>query len=167
MKVLQRKYATNYRKITDPSGSSIASLRESPEKAIRVPLRPILRIGDLRAQIEQYPVEFRRRRRVHRLIQIVRRRMITVLQPVFRRSLLRRPRLITELERQRRHALTNETVLIAANEQIAVRLLIGLYGNSGLLADLPNIVPQRRFRQALHLQITQREQRQEHIHIDI
>ena len=105
---------------------------EAAEEAVGLPLRACAGVGDALDQIQNDLVELRRGGFVHGLIQIVGRSVITILQPILVQLFLGRPGQISELERQRRNALADETVLIAADEQIALRLLVGLHLDAGL-----------------------------------
>src|SRR5580700_9289821 len=112
-----------YRFLLLPSG-------EAFEEALLVPMRTIGGVRHALAYIEQDAVELSGRGFVHRLVEIVGGRMIAVLQPILGQRLFGRPWEVAELERQRRHSLLNEAVLIAADEQIAIRLLIRLHLDS-------------------------------------
>ncbi len=72
-------------------------------------------------------VELRGGGRIHRLIQIVAGLVIDIADPIAASLLIRRARLITKLEGQRGYALADETLLIAADEAVLFRLLIGLH----------------------------------------
>src|ERR1039457_7267822 len=143
-----------------------ASLLKPPEKAVRVPLRPRGIVRHALDELQDHHIEFARRRFVHRLVEVVRGRVIAVLQPLLVQLLLRRPGHVAELERQRGHAAPDETVLIAADEQVALRLFVGLHLDPVRLRHRANVVAQRGFLHTLHFQILQGMQWQEHIDVD-
>ena len=97
-------------------------------------MRAVLRVGHALAEIEDEAVELRRRGCIDGLVQVVGGSVIPVLQPLLGDLLLWRAFFVSELEGQRGHALPDEAVLIAPDEQVPVGLLIGLHGHTGFLA---------------------------------
>ena len=69
----------------------LALAREPPEEAVRLPLRTLRRIGHAFGQFQNDPVESRRCGFVHGLIQIIRRSVVAILQPLLVQFLLRDP----------------------------------------------------------------------------
>src|SRR5260370_3919136 len=104
--------------------------RIAPEKAVSLPLRPLRIVRDFYHEQPDDVFVLACCCQVHRLVEIVRRRMVTVGQPVLVNLLLFR-RGWGNIQRQRRNAVTNEAVLVAADENISQRLRIGFDGNSG------------------------------------
>src|SRR5215472_2947206 len=100
---------------------------ETAKEAVRLPLGASIGVSYALNQMQDDLVELRRGCLVHRLIQIVRRSMIAVFEPIFVKLFLGRSRQISELERERWNTLADEVVLIAPDEKIALRLLVGLY----------------------------------------
>src|SRR5579864_2099164 len=96
-----------------PKPPPVSIGREPLEEAVLFPLRPPVGIRHALGQIQNDLVELRRRGLVHRLFHIVGWRVISLLQPILMQFLLGRTRQVTELERQRRNAFPDETVLIA------------------------------------------------------
>src|ERR1700723_2368573 len=74
---------------------------------------------------------------------------------------------VTELERKRRNTLLNEAVLVAADETIVIRFLVGLYLYTRLSGNRAHAVAQSGFAEPLDLEGFQRKQRKVHIHINI
>src|SRR5260370_39367911 len=95
---------------------SLDSTGEAAEEAIGFPLGTCIGVGDALDQMQNDLVELRGGGLVDRLIQIVGRSMIAILQPILVELFFRRPMQISELESQRRDALAEEVVLIAAEE---------------------------------------------------
>ena len=84
-------------------------------------------IGDVDEQGSDDLLVFRGRGEVDRLLQVVGRRVIALGQPVFEELLLfGRVGLGSNAHDQRGHSVTDEVVLVAANEKIAHRLGVGL-----------------------------------------
>src|SRR5438477_574122 len=59
---------------------------------------------------------------VHGLVEIVRRSVVTLGEPLLRHLLLLRTLLVTEGHHQRGNATANEAVLVAADEDVSLRL---------------------------------------------
>src|ERR1035437_10185401 len=144
-----------------------ALLREPLKKRIVLPLRARRAVGHPLQQAHHNPVELRRRCLIHRLIQIVGRLVIAVADKIVEDLVFRGAELVPELERQRRHTRANKAVLIAPDEAVLVGFLIGLRLYAILLRPLANGIAQRRFRQPLHLDPFQIEERHEHIQVDV
>ncbi len=107
-------------------GISVAVRREAAEKAVVVPVWPAIGIGDSFRQSQDHFVEIHRGFEIHGLMNVIRRRVIPLLQPLLGRSFFGRPFFVADLESQRRHAFADEIVLIAAYENISLRLLVPL-----------------------------------------
>ena len=67
---------------------------------------------------------------------------------------------ITELERKRRNTLLNEAVLIAADETIVIRFLVGLYLYTRQSGNRTHVVAQSGFAEPLDLEVFQRKERE-------
>ena len=81
--------------------SSCRILRHKPpEEAVALPLRALRIVGHLDGQPLHDVFELARRRKVHRLIQIIRRRVISLRQPLLLGDRLRRSRHEAHLHRQ-------------------------------------------------------------------
>src|SRR5579859_3403056 len=105
---------------------SVAVRCETAEEAVAVPLWPAVGVGDSFGQRQDYLVEIHRGFEIDRLMNVIRRRVIALLQPLLGRGLFRRPFFVAHFECQRWHALADEIVLVAADETIALRLLVRL-----------------------------------------
>src|SRR2546421_2550332 len=90
-------------------GMSIAMRRETTEKTVAVPVRPVGGIGDSFGQSQNHFVEIHGGFEIDRLMNVIRRRMIPLRQPLLGRGFFRRPFFLADLEPQRRHALANST----------------------------------------------------------
>jgi len=99
-------------------------LRKSSEEAAGVPMRLIVRVGDAHSKSEHEAVVASCGRLIDRLIQVVGRGMVALAQPVFSRLLLGRTGHIPKLKSQRRNPVSNEIVLVASDEKVALRLRI-------------------------------------------
>src|SRR5581483_6111246 len=95
---------------------AILALREATEKTVLVPLRARRIVGDSFQQLLDNHVELRRSGLVYGLIQVVRRGVISILQPLLVDLFFGRAERIAEFECQRRNAVLNNAVLIATNE---------------------------------------------------
>src|SRR5438067_13608 len=128
--------------------------------AIAIPIalaRARLVVCDSLQQTHNHAIEFRRRRLVDRLIQIVGGLVIPVLDPVMKNPVFRSAEFVAEFECQRGHAAPDEAVLIAADEPVLVRLFVRLHAHSGFVRRRANRIAQRRFAQALDLNPLQLE----------
>src|SRR5262245_16261778 len=105
----------------------LASIRKSPEKTVRLPRGSGRVIRDLLEQRHDHAVEHGRGFQIHRLLRVVAGLMVHIAHPVAANRFFGRPELVAELERERRHALADEAVLIASNESILFRFAIGLH----------------------------------------
>jgi hypothetical protein len=85
-------------------------------------------IGDLRGQRADEPRERHRRAEIHRLLHVVRRLVVTLLRPSRIDCRLRRSRFEADLQRERRHSLPDEAVLVGSGKAIPLRLRIGSDG---------------------------------------
>src|SRR5664279_465132 len=105
-----------------PCSSRRRTLRhKAPEEAVALPLRALWIVRHLDGQPLHDVFELARGRKIHRLIQIIRGRMISLRQPLFLGDRLRGSRHKAHLHRQCRNSLPNEAVLIAADEGIPQR----------------------------------------------
>ena len=95
-----------------------AWLREAAEKAVRFPLWPSVIIRHFDHELPDNVFILPCGREVNRLVEIIRRRVVAVGQPVLVNLLLLR-RAGSNIHRQGRNAATNETVLIAADKHIS------------------------------------------------
>src|SRR5580658_6499686 len=111
--------------------SAVFSLTgEPPEEAIGIPLRAGGRVGHPLRQIQDDVVKLGGGGFVHRLVQVVRRSMIAVRQPILVQLFLGRAGQVAELKRESRNAMPDEAVLVTTDEKIALRLLVGLHFDS-------------------------------------
>jgi hypothetical protein len=90
-----------------------------------MPLGPRLVVRDAFEQRRDHAVEFGGRFPVHRLLQVVVRLVVNVAHPVAARRFVGGALLVPELESERGNALLDEAVLIATDEAVAQRFLIG------------------------------------------
>ncbi len=93
-------------------------------------------------QICKEGIELRRCRKVHRLIQIIIRGVISLREPRTPRLVLRRSRRPAKLHRQSRHARLYKAVLVRAYERVAVRLRIAGNLNVVRRANRPRLIAQ-------------------------
>ena len=128
------------------------------------------RVSRLRNRLHERRVEPREvfgRLQIDRLAQIVGRRVVSLRPPALDDLVLRRAQGPSDLERERRDAAADEAVLIAAHEARCARL--------GIARDsIPAARPPRRRSSArsdssrpLHDQRAHREERQEHVRVEI
>src|SRR5262245_49677195 len=113
------------------------------EEAVGLPLRTLRSVGNAQGQCLQNGVEARSALQIYRLFQIVRGSVVAVVVPVLEDLLFRRTGQPAELERQRRHALTDEAVLVAADEAVVVRHLVRLYFHARGLTHGADVVSER------------------------
>ena len=144
---------------------SLPLLRKPPEKTLLVPLGPCRLVRDGFSEQQHHPVEIRGGFQIHRLLHVVRWRMIALSQPLLGDGLFRGTLFITDFEEEGRHSLTDEVVLVAADEDVALRLDVPLDANAQGLGNRARLPSKVRFIQAVDGQNVQREQRQKHIHI--
>src|SRR4051812_3479523 len=97
-------------------------MRESSEETLGIPLGTLRGISDPVSEFKQDMIELGGGSFVHRLIEIIGRSMVAVFQPFFMQLLLGRIWFVTEAEGQSGDSLANKTVLIGADEDIAVGL---------------------------------------------
>src|SRR5215468_303095 len=140
-------------------GFPFLSRREPPEEAVSPPLRAFVAIGDDLRYAQVNAIEIRRRLKINRLLQIVRRRVIAFGAPAFDYLVLRRAFDKSDLQRSRRNAALDEAVLIAAREGIALRFRVGEDLQLQLTARGLQIIREVRFLQPLYNQTAQRKQR--------
>src|SRR5207302_6740285 len=129
--------------------SDIPFSGDPENEALALPQWPRAIIRDAPTQLHNDVVRLRGGGHVHRLISIVRWRVIASLEPLLVQLLFGRSLLIAELEGERGNALADEAVLVAADEQIAVGLFVGLNLHSRLLRHRADVLPQARFIQSL------------------
>ena len=93
-------------------------LRIAAEKAVRLPLRPLRIVRHFYHEQPDDVFVLPCRGQVNRLVEIIRRRVVAVGQPVLVNLLfLRRGR--GNIQRQCGNAVTNKAVLVAAHEDIS------------------------------------------------
>ena len=88
-------------------------------------MRALRRISDPLRQSKQDMIELGGGGFVHGLSEIIGRSMVAVFQPFFMELLLSGVWFVTEAEGQSGDSLANKTVLIRADEDVAVRLWVG------------------------------------------
>ena len=66
-----------------------------------------------------------------------------------------------------RNPVADEIVLVAADEGVAQGLRIGLYADTECLGGFAGAIAEIGFREALHLQNLERNNRQEHVDVDV
>src|ERR1700722_8631293 len=96
---------------------------------------------------------------IHRLLDVVRGCMVTVVNPIIEYLLFRRVGRPSEFKSQSWNPLANKTSLIAANEPVLRWLLVELHLDIVQLRHCADVVAQGRLSQTLHLEIAQRKQR--------
>src|SRR5215469_2045887 len=96
----------------------------SPEKRVGRPLRTTVAIRYGNQKLAANIFVQRRGLEVDGLVQIVRRCMVTIGEPVLEDFLLRRARFKTEIILHRRNSVADEVVLIAADKDVAQRFRI-------------------------------------------
>src|SRR5258708_31949463 len=103
-----------------------ALLCVTPEEAVWLPLRAVVVIGNANQQGSDDLFVLSGGGEVHRLVDVVGRRVIALRQPVFEDLHLRRAGFGSDAHDYRRHTVPYEVVLIAADEKIAQRLGVRL-----------------------------------------
>ncbi len=99
---------------------------EPAKETVRVPSWSLRGIAHTLGKFGKQIVELRRGGGIHRLRKIVFHAVITILVPGLKDLFFGSSRQIAELEGERRYALLDETVLIAANKSIFVGFFIRL-----------------------------------------
>src|ERR1019366_7504599 len=94
---------------------------------------------------------------VHRLIDIVGRRVVTSANPILKYFFFLRSFDPSEFESESRDADFHEAVLIAADEAVSVGFFIGLDNYFFSFGDGANVITERGLVKSLHFQILQTE----------
>src|SRR3979411_2862167 len=118
------------------SFSSLSSFCVAPKETIFIPLGPMIAIGNVDEQAPDNLFIFRRGGKIDRLVNVVRRRMVALGQPIFENLYLGRIGFRSNTHGERRNTVADEVVLIAAYEKIPQRLRIGLNAYSLRPGDL-------------------------------
>jgi hypothetical protein len=93
--------------------------------------------------------------------------VVALARPVGVDLLLRGAGLEPHFHRQRGHAFADEAVLVAADEAIALGLRVRPNRDAHLLGDGPDVIAQIGLVETEHHQALHREERQEHVHVDV
>src|SRR5712672_2681855 len=109
-------------------------------------------VGDSKRELFQDGVELRGSRRVHRLSSVVFHAVVALFVPVVKKLFFWRTRQPAKFERQRWHALLDETILIAANKAYVVGLFVGLHFHASAFRHRYNIIATRGLAKPLHFQ---------------
>src|SRR5271166_5538939 len=141
--------------------------QEAAEEAITLPLWGLRGIGDLQGQGLHHILVLAGGSKINRLIDVIRRRMIALGEPLLMDRGLRRALDEADGHRKRGDPLPDEAVLVAAHEGIAQRFGIRLYLHAQLRCDFARIVAQVGFGQSLHGQNLQRDNWQKHVGIEV
>src|SRR5207245_3771878 len=113
-----------------------------PEKAIRFPLWSLGIVGNRDHQPANDVFILRSSRKLYRLIQVVRRGMIALCQPIFENLfLVWSAGIEAHSHRQRWNSTASKVVLITTNEYVPKRLGSGLHVNAVRLRDSTGHIP--------------------------
>src|SRR4026208_232948 len=112
---------------------------EGCEKAIRSPGRRVFAIGDANQEIRHELDVLPHRSKVHRLVEIIGRRMVSLGKPLLLDPLPGAAEPETGLERHCRYPQASEAVLIAADEAISQRLRIRLHFDAECRRNRPDV----------------------------
>src|SRR5579871_864615 len=148
-------------------GARAASFCEPAEEAVLVPLRACGVVGNALHELQNDPIEQRGGGRVDVLVQVVGRLVVDVTHPILANLLFGRAGRVSKFEGKRRHAVADETVLVATDEAVLFGLIIGLDFHAEFLGGGAHRVAEGGFAEALHFEILERIERQEHVEIDI
>lgn len=130
-------------------------------------MRPLGIVCHATRQVGQERVELRCRLFVDRLRQVVVRGVIALCQPLAPRFVLERIGGPPEFHRERGNTGLHETVLVGACERIPIGFRVSGDFDMVFRAYRAHFITEGGFGESLHVQFLQREERHEHVEIEV